>query len=154
MTVLVGHSGAEAVWATASPRPPAAASSTPGATGAAPSTTTATRHIGPTDHRGRRASVNSWRRPLAYTLAQVQQHATASSCWTVVSSGVYDVTSWIAQHPGGSGDHTDCVARTARLPSPLSTAPSAARSTAQAVQDRLCGLTARHSLSLGDEVCS
>ena len=44
-----------------------------------------------------------WDTALLGDLAQVQQHATASSCWTVVSGGVYDVTSWIAQHPGGSG---------------------------------------------------
>jgi hypothetical protein len=39
--------------------------------------------------------------PGAYTLAQVQQHSSATSCWTVVNGGVYDVTSWITQHEGG-----------------------------------------------------
>ena len=38
-----------------------------------------------------------------YTLDQVKAHASASSCWTIVRSTVYDVTSWINQHPGGSG---------------------------------------------------
>lgn len=36
-----------------------------------------------------------------YTLATVAKHATASSCWTAINGKVYDVTSWIDQHPGG-----------------------------------------------------
>lgn len=36
-----------------------------------------------------------------YSLQDVAQHKDASSCWTVVSGKVYDVTSWIARHPGG-----------------------------------------------------
>lgn len=37
-----------------------------------------------------------------YTLAQVAAHATAQSCWSAVNGGVYDLTSWISRHPGGS----------------------------------------------------
>lgn len=36
-----------------------------------------------------------------YTLDDVAKHASASSCWTAVYGDVYDVTSWINQHPGG-----------------------------------------------------
>ena len=36
-----------------------------------------------------------------YTMAQVALHNNASSCWTVINGGVYDVTEWISQHPGG-----------------------------------------------------
>ena len=36
-----------------------------------------------------------------YTLAEVATHTDAKSCWTTISGGVYDVTSWISQHPGG-----------------------------------------------------
>lgn len=36
-----------------------------------------------------------------YTLAQVEAHNTGTDCWSVVSGGVYNLTSWIAQHPGG-----------------------------------------------------
>lgn len=36
------------------------------------------------------------------TMAVVAAHNTQASCYTVVSGVVYDVTSWIAQHPGGS----------------------------------------------------
>jgi len=39
----------------------------------------------------------------SYTLSEVATHKTSSSCWTVVRNDVYDVTSWISQHPGGSG---------------------------------------------------
>ncbi len=37
-----------------------------------------------------------------YTLAQVAAHGSQTSCWTAVNGKVYDVTKWIAQHPGGS----------------------------------------------------
>lgn len=36
-----------------------------------------------------------------YTLAQVAAHKSSTDCWSVVSGGVYNLTSWIAQHPGG-----------------------------------------------------
>jgi cytochrome b involved in lipid metabolism len=38
----------------------------------------------------------------SYTLAEVATHNTSASCWTVVSGNVYNVTSWISAHPGGS----------------------------------------------------
>jgi cytochrome b involved in lipid metabolism len=38
-----------------------------------------------------------------YTLSQVVVHNNQSSCWTAINGKVYDVTSWINQHPGGSG---------------------------------------------------
>jgi len=37
-----------------------------------------------------------------YTLAQVATHTDASSCWSAINGGVYDLTSWVVQHPGGS----------------------------------------------------
>lgn len=38
----------------------------------------------------------------SYTMDQVRQHATSADCWTAVSGNVYNLTSWIRQHPGGS----------------------------------------------------
>ena len=38
-----------------------------------------------------------------YTMAQVRQHNKPADCWSVVSGGVYNLTSWINRHPGGSG---------------------------------------------------
>lgn len=37
-----------------------------------------------------------------YTTAQVAQHRTASDCWTIVGSGVYNLTSFVRKHPGGA----------------------------------------------------
>jgi len=34
-------------------------------------------------------------------MAQVAQHNNASSCWSAINGKVYDLTSWINQHPGG-----------------------------------------------------
>ncbi len=36
-----------------------------------------------------------------YTLHQVAAHNSQTSCWAAVNSSVYDLTSWINQHPGG-----------------------------------------------------
>jgi cytochrome b involved in lipid metabolism len=36
-----------------------------------------------------------------YTIADVAVHKTAADCWSVVNGGVYDLTKWVAQHPGG-----------------------------------------------------
>ena len=36
-----------------------------------------------------------------YTMMQVSSHNSASSCWSVIDGNVYDLTSWISQHPGG-----------------------------------------------------
>jgi cytochrome b involved in lipid metabolism len=36
-----------------------------------------------------------------YTLADVATHNKEADCWTTIRGGVYDVTSWINQHPGG-----------------------------------------------------
>lgn len=77
LTVLVGHSGATAVWAGQ-----IAASDNPSVT-VAPSAGTPS------------ASAK------AYTITDVQQHASASSCWSAIDGKVYDLTAWINQHPGG-----------------------------------------------------
>lgn len=38
-----------------------------------------------------------------YTLTQVAEHLNATSCWTAINGDVYDLTSWIMEHPGGEG---------------------------------------------------
>lgn len=37
----------------------------------------------------------------SYTMAQVAAHGDDDSCWSVINGSVYDLTSWIAGHPGG-----------------------------------------------------
>jgi cytochrome b involved in lipid metabolism len=41
--------------------------------------------------------------PGTYTMADVALHNSAASCWSAINGGVYDLTSWINQHPGGQG---------------------------------------------------
>lgn len=36
-----------------------------------------------------------------YTLAQVSTHNSEQNCWSAVNGNVYNLTSWISQHPGG-----------------------------------------------------
>ena len=35
-------------------------------------------------------------------MADVAAHASEESCWVAVDGGVYDLTDWIGQHPGGA----------------------------------------------------
>lgn len=39
----------------------------------------------------------------ALTVAEVAKHNSAKDCWSVVNGNVYDLTSYISSHPGGSG---------------------------------------------------
>ncbi len=36
-----------------------------------------------------------------FTLEQISAHKDASSCWSAINGSVYDLTSWIPNHPGG-----------------------------------------------------
>ena len=39
--------------------------------------------------------------PSGITLTQVATHNSRTSCWAAINSNVYDLTSWIPNHPGG-----------------------------------------------------
>jgi cytochrome b involved in lipid metabolism len=77
LSVLVGHSGAEATWA--SRISSGQGQDLPGITD--PS-----------------ASPGS-----GITAAEVSQHNTASDCWSVVNGNVYDLTTYLPRHKGGPG---------------------------------------------------
>lgn len=101
LTVVVGHSGAQAAWgdrvdagaADAVAQAAASPVASPSPTTASPSATAAAAAT-PASPGATTAS--------AYTLADVAQHADASSCWSVVNRQVYDLTDWIRKHPGGA----------------------------------------------------
>lgn len=38
-----------------------------------------------------------------YTVEEVKENADAKSCWSIINGNVYDLTKWIALHPGGEG---------------------------------------------------
>lgn len=91
LTIVTGHSGAEATWANrVQPRP---AAQEVNADQRAKTTTT------PTTSASDRSTDSS----AALTLDQVQAHATPADCWSIVEGNVYDLTAWISEHPGGSG---------------------------------------------------
>lgn len=72
-----------------------APTTTSGDTGSAPTTGTDTTSGTSTDTTGGGDTVTS------YSMADVATHKDGTSCWTTINGGVYDVTSWINQHPGG-----------------------------------------------------
>lgn len=37
-----------------------------------------------------------------FTISQVAKHNNSSSCWLIINAQVYDVTSFLSQHPGGA----------------------------------------------------
>ena len=78
LSVLVGHSGAQATWgdrisANQAEELPAATEPTPGATA-----------------------------DSGISVAEVQKHNTATDCWSVVNGDVYELTGYISQHKGGA----------------------------------------------------
>ena len=87
LSVLVGHSGAEATWgnriaATAADELVAPTDPAPGTDGTTGGTTGGTSDGG-------------------ITVAEVLKHSTAADCWSVVNGNVYDLTSYVSTHPGG-----------------------------------------------------
>lgn len=77
VTFFVGHSGAEATWGKIAPvaeQPVETETATPEET-----------------------VVDT----TIFSAEDVAQHATAENCWTIVDGNVYDVTPFVARHPGG-----------------------------------------------------
>lgn len=44
----------------------------------------------------------------AFTKENVAEHATKDDCWTIISDKVYDITSYLARHPGGNAITAAC----------------------------------------------
>jgi cytochrome b involved in lipid metabolism len=44
-------------------------------------------------------------------LEEVKKHSSSADCWTLVDSGVYDLTKWVALHPGGPAFITSLCGR-------------------------------------------
>ena len=92
MIVVVGHTGAKAVWADQVVASDAVVSGTQVA-GPAPITGAA----GATPSAGTTQAAGA----TVYTLADVAAHNQVADCWSVVNGKVYNLTTWISQHPGG-----------------------------------------------------
>jgi cytochrome b involved in lipid metabolism len=98
LTFLTGHTGAQAVWegklpaaskVTATPKATAKATKKATSKATAKATAKATTSV-----------------VKSYSTSDVATHSTQSDCWTIISGNVYDLTKWIAKHPGGSSSIT------------------------------------------------
>lgn len=49
-------------------------------------------------------SINSQDASDTFTTAEVAKHDAADDCWTIIEDNVYDLTSYIPNHPGGVED--------------------------------------------------
>jgi cytochrome b involved in lipid metabolism len=43
---------------------------------------------------------------VTLTTSEVAQHTSSNDCWMIISGSVYNVTSYLPQHPGGSQEMT------------------------------------------------
>jgi cytochrome b involved in lipid metabolism len=48
-------------------------------------------------------SVNTNGIPKNQSISSIQSHNTEKDCWIIISKSIYDVTTYISQHPGGNG---------------------------------------------------
>ncbi len=39
----------------------------------------------------------------AYTMQEVAAHNNENDCWMIINNNIYDVTTYLAEHPGGNG---------------------------------------------------
>lgn len=85
LTIVVGHTGALAVWEGRVPGTSAEAATTP-RTAATPTSS---------------ASSSAAALGSGMTLADVAAHGTVDSCWAAINGTVFDLTGWISRHPGG-----------------------------------------------------
>ncbi len=44
----------------------------------------------------------------AYTAEEVAAHNTEADCWMIINNSIYDVTSYLSEHPGGNGISVLC----------------------------------------------
>lgn len=77
---------------------PVVSSSTSTGVNANVNTNTPTPAVVPADNTSAANTVPS----SGITMYDVQKHNNQSSCWTVVNGGVYDLTSFVTPHQGGS----------------------------------------------------
>mgnify|MGYP000052207195 FL=1 len=87
-TVLAGHSGATASWENRIGTDASAPALVDTTTDTSTDAPIPTEPVAPA--------------PILYSLQLVAEHATAEDCWSIVGDSVYDLTDWIAAHPGGA----------------------------------------------------
>lgn len=100
-------SGTKLIWkkgpvitATPTPKPSASATATPSQSAIQSPSQSATQSSSPSKSAIPSASATSVLTKL--TLEEVKKHDSGTSCWSIVYGNVFDLTKWIAKHPGGA----------------------------------------------------
>ncbi len=101
LALLVGTALVTTVGAALRPDPPRSSIALPGVT---TTVTTAVDPAAPTATGGAAPGSSSVppAGPVGYTVAELAAHATTADCWLAVGGNVYDVTTYLSDHPGGS----------------------------------------------------
>ncbi len=95
LVIITGHSGAEATWSNRiAPAETAMSSQSPTPTPTPTPTTTASESAP--------ALIETQSAAAVLSVEMVAANSTPESCWTIVNGQVYNLTEWIARHPGGS----------------------------------------------------
>ena len=89
-------------------RGPAPTAAAPAPTPAVPAPTPAAPAATPTPSPTPTAEVTT---QAGYTMDKVRENNSASSCWSIISGNVYDLTKWISSHPGGRSAITGICGR-------------------------------------------
>jgi len=85
LTVLAGHSGAEASWKDR----------------IAATQTTALGDTAPTKTNPASPKASSPTGTMTLSNAEIRTHNSKSDCWSIVNGNVYNLTSYVSSHPGG-----------------------------------------------------
>lgn len=93
LTVITGHTGAQAVWQGKLPTTSSQSSSSQ-------SSSQSTAQSSATKSTSAQSAPQKGVKTIS--MATVKTHASASSCWSAINGNVYDLTRWINRHPGGA----------------------------------------------------
>lgn len=102
LVILAGHSGAEVTWQNRVATTSETATRSPIPTPSVTASEIAPAPIETQTAESAPAPIETQAAAAVLSVEMVAANNTPASCWTIVSGQVYNLTEWIARHPGGS----------------------------------------------------